>query len=113
VILDGRILAEDAAGRPAAGVEVKLEPSETPGEKVEQRLKFVPAKPQEGVKLVLRGTVTGSEEAFPAETDSAAQKRFPYVRSSVGLSHNLRNNALYGRRWDWVLIGPADGARAA
>jgi len=110
VILDAAIRAEDAAGRPVAGVEVKLEPSETAGEKVEQRLKLIPAKPREGVKLVLRGTVTGSEEAFPAETESAAQKRFPYVRNSVGLSHNLRNNAVYDRRWDWVLAGPADGA---
>jgi len=110
VILDAAIRAEDAAGRPVAGVEVKLEPSETAGEKVEQRLKFIPAKPREGVKLVLRGTVTGSEEAFPAETESAAQKRFPFVRNSVGLSRNLRNNAVYDRRWDWVLVGPADGA---
>ena len=112
VILDGGILAEDAAGRPVAGVEVKLEPAETrdPKEKVEQRLKFTLAKPQEGVKLVLRGTAAGSEEAFPAETPSEAQKRFPLVRNSVGLSHNLRNNALYDRRWDWVLTGPADGA---
>jgi len=72
-------------------------------------LKFVPAKPQAGVKLVLRGTVAGSAEAFPAETLSEAQKRFPYVRNSVGLSRNLRNNAVYDRRWDWVLIGPPDG----
>ena len=35
---------------------------------------------------------------------------FRYVRNSVGLSRNLRNNAVYDRRWDWVLIGPADGA---
>jgi hypothetical protein len=110
VILDAAIRAEDAEGRAVAGVEVKLEPSETVGEKVEQRLRFVPAKPQEGVKLVLRGTAIGSEEAFPAETGSEAQKRFPYVRNSVGLSRNLRNNAVYDRRWDWVLVGPADGA---
>ena len=38
------------------------------------------------------------------------QKRFPLVRNSVGLSRNLRNNAVYDRRWDWVLIGPAEGA---
>jgi len=109
VILDARIRAEDAAGRAVAGAEVRLQPTEPPGEKVEQRLKFVAAKPQEGVKLVLRGTVAGSEEAFPAETNGEAQKRFPLVRTSVGLSHSLRNNAVYDRRWDWVLIGPADG----
>jgi len=110
VILDATVHAEDAAGRELMGVAVKLEPAETLGDKVEQRLKFVPAKAPEGVKLVLRGTVVGSDEAFPAETAGEAQKRFPYVRNSVGLSHNLRNNAVYDRRWDWVLIGPADGA---
>ena len=109
-ILDATISTEDAAGRAVAGSEVKLEPSDTPGEKVEQRLKFIPAKPQEGVKLVLRGTASGSEEAFPVETNSPAQNRFPLVRTSVGLSRNLRNNAVYDRCWDWVLIGPADGA---
>jgi hypothetical protein len=110
VILDATVGAEGAAGRAVAGVGVKLEPTVIPGEKVEQRLKFGPASPQEGVRLVLRGTVTGSEEAFPAETSSEAQKRFPLVRNSVGLSQNLRNNAVYDRRWDWVLTGPGDGA---
>jgi hypothetical protein len=46
---------------------------------------------------------TGSEEAFPAETAGEAQKRFPLVRTSVGLSHNLPDNAVDDRRWDWVL----------
>ena len=110
VMLEATVGAEDAAGRAAAGVEVKLEPTVTPGEKVEQRLKFVLVKPQEGVTLVLRGAAFGSEEAFPAETLGEAQKRFPLVRNSVGLSRNLRNNAVYDRRWDWLLIGPPDGA---
>jgi len=108
-ILDATIRAEDADGCEVEGVAVKLGRLEIFGDKVEQRLKFVPAKQQEGVKLVLLGTVTGSEEAFPAETLCEAQKRFPYVRNSVGLSHNLRNNAVYDRHWDWVLIGPPDG----
>ena len=110
VILEATVRAQDASGSPVAGAEVKLEPKESTGEKVEQRLKFTLAKPQEGLKLVLGGTVIGSEEAFPAETSGAAQKRFPLVRNSVGLSHNLRNNALYDRRWDWMLAGPEDGA---
>ena len=110
VILDAAVRAEDARGREAAGVGVKLEPAETRGDKVEQRLKFLPAKPREGAKLVLNATVTGSEEAFPAETNGEAQRRFPLVRTSVGLSHSLRNNAVYDRRWDWVLVGPGDGA---
>jgi len=109
VVLDATLRAQAADGRETQRAAVKLQATETPGDKVEQRLKFVPAKPQEGVKLVLRGTVVGSEEAFPAETRSEAQKRFRYVRNSVGLSRNLRNNAVYDRRWDWVLLGPADG----
>jgi len=112
LILDGRIRAEDAAGKAVAGAEVKFEPAETrdPAGKVEQRLKFTLAKPQEGVKLVLDGTASGSGETIPTETSGAAQQRFPLVRNSVGLSRNLRNNALYDRHWDWLLTGPADGA---
>ena len=109
-ILDATARAEDADGHKVKGFAVELEPTETLGDKVEQRLKFITAKPEEGIELVLCGTVLGSEEAFPAETRGEAQNRFPYVRNSVGLSHNLRNNALYDRRWDWVLIGPDDGA---
>jgi len=109
VVLDASVAARDKDGNETRG-GITMKPTATAGEKVEQRLKFALAKPQDGVELVLRGTVTGSEEAFPAETQSEAQKRFPYVRNSVGLSRNLRNNAVYDRRWDWVLIGPADGA---
>jgi alpha-galactosidase len=112
VILDATVGAADTAGRPVAGVEIKFEPTETLSEKVEQRLKLVPARPQESVKLVLRGTATGSEEALPVETSGVAQKRFPLVRNSVGLSHNLRNNAIYDRRWDWV-TGPGRRGRSS
>ena len=108
-ILNATIQAQATGGGNAKAAVIHLEQAQETGDKVEQRLKFVLAKPQQGVELVLRGTVTGSEEAFPAETLSEAQKRFPYVRNSVGLSQNLRNNAVYDRRWDWVLIGPADG----
>ncbi|UCG47017.1 MAG: M60 family metallopeptidase [Phycisphaerales bacterium] len=108
-VLDATIAVEDPAGGKALGSAVKLESSETAGEKVEQRLKFFTAEATEDAELILRGTVVTSEEGFPAETQSGAQKRFPYVRNSVGLSRNLRNNAVYDRRWDWVLIGPADG----
>ena len=79
-------------------------------EKIEQRVKFTLATPKDGASLLLQGTVTGSEDAFPAETSGAAQKRFPMVRNSVGLSRNLRNNTVYDRRWDWLLAGPDDGA---
>lgn len=109
VIFEAGVCAEDADGREIKDGVIKFDSSEMEGDKVQQSLTFSPLKAQKGVKLVLRGTVTGSEEAFSSETDSEAQKRFRYVRNSVGLSHNLRNNAVYDRRWDWVLIGPADG----
>jgi len=109
VILDATVRACHVDGREVEGVAVRLEPTETLGEKVEQRLVFVPGTSQEGLRLVLRGTVRGSDEAFPAETRSAAQQRFRCVRNSVGLSRSLRNNAIYDRRWDWVLEGPPDG----
>lgn len=109
LIFDAKIRTEDLSGREVQGITVRLETTETLGDKVEQRLKFVPTKTQEGIEMTLRGIVFGSEEAFPAETLSEAQKRFPYVRNCVGLSHNLRNNTVYDRRWDWVLIGSADG----
>jgi hypothetical protein len=51
-------------------------------------------------------TVYGSSEAFAAETRGTAQERFPLVRTSHGLSNNLRNNAVYDRRLDWMLEMP-------
>ena len=109
VVLDAVVTSRDKDGKETRG-GVTMQPAVATGEKVEQRLKFSLAKPQEGVELLLSGTVTGSEEAFPAEAaPGEMQKRFPYVRNSVGLSRNLRNHAVYDRRWDWVLIGPADG----
>jgi len=109
-ILRATVTAQTSDGTEVTGAAVKMASSAAPGEKVEQRLRFVLAKPRKSVGLLLGGTVTASAEAFPAETLSEAQKRFPYVRNCAGLSSNLRNNAVYDRRWDWVLIGPGDGA---
>ena len=107
-IFGGAVTATDAEGKKVA---VKFDAkADTADERVKQTLTFAPTVAKEGVTLSLRGTITASEEAFPAETKSAAQERFAYVRNSVGPSRNLRNNAVYDRRWDWVLIGPADGA---
>jgi hypothetical protein len=112
VILDATVRAEDAAGKPVAGASIRLEQPPAAGEKdkVEQRLKFVLAEQKEGVGLALRGAVAGSAEAFAAETQGEAQKRFPVLRTSVGPSRSLRNNAIYDRNWDWMIAGPADGA---
>jgi len=108
IILTAGVTARDADGK---SVAVRFASNaDTVEEKVEQTFTFTPAEAEEGTMLTLTGMVIGSQEAFPAETPSAAQERFPYVRNSVGPSRNLRNNAIYDRRWDWVLIGPADGA---
>ncbi|MBN1422821.1 MAG: alpha-galactosidase [Planctomycetes bacterium] len=89
--------------------EVVLAPEVTAGDRVEQRLRLTFARPQRRAEIILRGSAFASDEAFPAETLSEAQARFPLVRASSGPSRNLRNNAVYDRRWDWMLAGPADG----
>jgi len=52
--------------------------------------------------VVLAGLVSGSEESFPCESDR--DPRSPaVVRHSSGLSKSLLNQAVYDRKWDWVL----------
>ena len=110
VILEAKVLVKDGHGERAVRPdEVVLQQSATGGDKVEQLVRLSLAQANAGTGLVLRGVVTGSDEAFAAETKSDAQKRFPLVRTSVGPSHNLRNNSIYDRHLDWVLSGPVDG----
>jgi len=111
-ILEATVQAQNTKGSRLEDVNVKLERAESRDEKdkVEQRLKLTPAEERDGATVVLTGTVAASEEALAAETKSAAQQRFPVVRTSVGLSRSLRNNAVYDRHWDWALVGPTDGA---
>ncbi len=109
MIFDGRVTVENR-NKTKTDIAVNCEQQTAQAEKVEHRVTFSTAEQQEGLTVVVRGTVSGSEEAFPAETPSEAQKRFPYVRNTVGLSCNLRNNAVYDRKWDWVLEGPGDSA---
>ena len=56
-------------------------------------------------KITINGTVIGSAESFPCEadrpTDRASQSPL-IVRSSYGIGLNLRNRAIYDRRWDWA-----------
>ena len=54
----------------------------------------------------LKFTVLADSSAMASETKGAAQKRFPLVRTSHGLSNNLRNNAIYDRDADWMLEFP-------
>jgi len=52
--------------------------------------------------VVLAGIISGSEESFPCESDR--NPRSPaIVRHSSGLSKSLLNQAVYDRKWDWVL----------
>ncbi len=95
---------------PAAGFSWGTMLANGAHDSVEQDFRFRIGRAVAGATLVLRGYVDGSTEAFAAETFSQAQLRFPLIRTSVGPSHNLRNNALYDRRFDWVLYGPGDGA---
>jgi hypothetical protein len=50
----------------------------------------------------ISGTVTASDEAFACESDRPV-RTLPVVRHSSGLSRSLLNQAVYDRRWDWVL----------
>ncbi|WP_035605008.1 NPCBM/NEW2 domain-containing protein [Haloferula sp. BvORR071] len=64
-----------------------------------------------GTGIKLSGVVTASREALAAETEGAAQKRFPLIRTSIGgPSQSLRNNAVYERGRDWMLEAPATDA---
>ena len=52
--------------------------------------------------VALSGLISGSEESFPCESDR--DPRSPaIVRHSSGLSKSLLNQAVYDRKWDWVL----------
>lgn len=114
-ILAATVRAENADGQPLTGAKLKLAPADTraAGDAVEQRLAITLAEPAAGAVLVLDGTVTGSAQAFPAETRGAAQERFPILRNTVGLSRSLRNNAVFDRRWDWMIEGPDGTTRIA
>jgi len=56
-------------------------------------------------KIKIAGTVIGSEESFPCEsdrpTDRAGQGPL-IVRHASGIGRNLRNRAVYDRKWDWA-----------
>ena len=59
-----------------------------------------------GKGLALDGLVTAGPETIAAETRGAAQQAFPLVRTvNGGPSQNLRNNAVYDRKRDWMLAG--------
>lgn len=111
VVYEGRPLFSGrfkVDGRPQAFRAVRLVEASDGGERGEVTQHIALVGPP-GSVLSLAGTITGSAQAFPAETYSAAQDRFKVIRNSVGLSSNLRNNAIYDRKRDWMLEGPGDG----
>src|SRR5690349_17622142 len=94
---------------PQAG-EVLFTPALTTGERTEQTWKFEPAPGSAVTELQLAGDLRTSAEGLAAETRGEEQQRFALVRTSVGPSRSLRNNAVYDRHWDWLLRGPGSGA---
>ena len=94
-----------------SGPAVVCETFEIQGERksLEQQIVFSLNGADPGLSLVLRGVCRGSGESFPAETLGPAQERFPLIRNCVGLSRSLRNNAVFDRRFDWLLCGRAEG----
>lgn len=68
---------------------------------IEQRIQFSFEK-----ETTVKAIVYGSSEALAAETRGKSQENFALVRTSHGLSNNLRNNAIYDRNLDWMLEAP-------
>ena len=90
-------------GTLANGAVIESRPN---GERaVEQRI--VVANGGETLNLI----VHGGKEALAAETRGEPQKRFPLVRTALGPSDNLRNNAVYDPEGDWMLEFPAEISR--
>ena len=58
------------------------------------------AKGREPIEI--EGTVTASGQAFPCESDREV-RGLPIVRHSSGPSRSRLNQAVYDRKWDWVL----------
>jgi len=76
--------------------------SQVSGEQIiEQRISFSFEK-----VTTISAIASGSPEALAAETRGSAQEKLALVRTSHGLSNNLRNNAIYDRNLDWMLEAP-------
>lgn len=86
-------------------VKAEINSKSTEGDRIEQTIVIrLPAGAH------FRWVVNGSSEALAAETRGTFQQKFPMVRTSHGLSNNLRNNAVYDRAFDWMLEAP-EGTR--
>lgn len=99
-----QITKGNVASAGSFGVGLSIE--ETRANAIEQRVTLTAFAA--ATEVLLDGTVLASPEAFSAETLGPAQERFPLVRNHSGLGVNMRDNAVYDRRFDWVLIGPTN-----
>jgi hypothetical protein len=95
---------------PAQAGQVLFTPAVSRGARTAQSWKFELAPGSGLTELALEGELRTSAEGLAQETLEEAQRRFPLVRTSVGQSRSLRNNAVYDRHWDWLLAGPGGGA---
>jgi alpha-galactosidase len=95
---DGAVILSATSSVPLVVASV-----ETTGDHVEQR---ITVRRKNDKPVSLRLSLNGSSQAIAAETLGAAQKAFPMVRTSHGLSLNRRNNAVYDRFNDWMIEMP-------
>jgi len=112
-LFEGAVKVRAAEGeelRAAKPGEVLFTPAQTLEGRTEQLWKFELAPGSGLFELALAGELRTSAQGLAAETRGAAQQRLPLVRTSVGQSRSLRNNAVYDRHWDWLFSGPGDGA---
>lgn len=93
---NGKSILEGEFANPA-----KISSIENGTEAIEQRISF-----SFDNETTVKAVVNGSSEALAAETRGSAQNKFALVRTSHGLSNNLRNNAIYDRNADWMLEAP-------
>ncbi len=110
ITYDGKILMRGrvgSQGRNANVDQIQLRLTEETGSRG-QITQHILLESSSGTPLSLIATVIGSDQAFPAESSSDSQAHFKMVRNVVGLSSNLRNNAIYDRRRDWMLEAPGD-----
>ena len=102
--------SENEEFRAAKPGEVVFTPTQTTGARTQQSWKLEAAPGSGASELSLSGELRTSAEGLAQETRGAAQQRLPLVRTSVGQSRNLRNNAVYDRHWDWLFSSAGDGA---
>jgi alpha-galactosidase len=99
IVYNGRKIFEGRVENPTDLLRIRVT-SHKSGKAVHQLVTFN-AKDWEK-PVVLSGLVSGSEESFPCESDRNP-RGLPVVRHSSGLSRSQLNQAVYDRKWDWVL----------